>query len=64
VGPLTLGTDKLWSWIAKTDIYGADIYLHLKIPLRYNPKCKGYRKATKSKNGQRYKKYRPCEAYG
>lgn len=64
LGPLTLGTDKLWSWIAKSDIYGADIYLHLKIPIHYNPKCKGYRKANKSKNGQRYKKYRPCEAYG
>ncbi len=63
-GPLTIGTDKLWSWITNTNLFGADIYAHLKIPLRYHPKCKGRFKANKSQNGEKHKKYRPCEAYG
>lgn len=40
VGPLTLGTDKLINWIAKSDIYGADIYVYLKVPIQYHPKCR------------------------
>ena len=40
LGPLTVGTDKLISWISRTDLYGADIYMHLKIPIQYNPKCR------------------------
>jgi hypothetical protein len=64
LGPITIGTDKLLSWIQRTDLYGADIYFHLKLPFRYHPKCKGRFKPVKSTNGQKYKKYRPCEAYG
>lgn len=64
LGPITLGTDKLWSWISRTNLYGADIYFHLKVPIRYNLKCKGRMKSIKFKNGERHKKYRPCEAYG
>ncbi len=40
LGPLTVGTDKLISWISRTDLYGVDIYMHLKIPIQYNPKCR------------------------
>ncbi|MFT5858654.1 MAG: hypothetical protein ACI865_000742 [Flavobacteriaceae bacterium] len=64
IGPLSIGSDKLISWIKRSDLYGMDIYAHLKIPLRYHPKCKGRLKGVKKGKGQRYKKYRPCEAYG
>jgi len=40
LGPLTVGTDKIWSWIANTNLYGADVYVHLKVPIRSNPKCR------------------------
>lgn len=64
IGPLTLGTDKFINWFVNSDIYGADFYFHLKVPLRYHPKCKGKFSPNKSKNGRRYKKYIPCDAYG
>ncbi|MDG1333126.1 MAG: DUF5723 family protein [Crocinitomicaceae bacterium] len=64
LGPLSIGTDKLGHWIKRSNLYGADIYFHLKIPLRYHPKCRGRVKGIKSKNGQRHKKYVPCDAYG
>jgi len=64
LGPLSIGTDKLGHWIKRSNLYGADIYFHLKIPLRYHPKCRGRVKGIKSKNGQRYKRYVPCDAYG
>lgn len=63
IGPITIGTDKLISWIAKSDLYGADIYAHLKVPIRYHPKCKGKFSPAKFENGQKYKKYHPCDAY-
>lgn len=64
LGPLTIGTDKLLSWIMQSNLFGADVYFHLKIPIRYNPKCKGRFKPNSFKNGEKHKKYRPCEAYG
>lgn len=62
---LTIGTDKLLSLFGNTDLYGGDIYAHVKIPIFYNPKC---RKRAKS----RHKQYSPknirkkkadCDAY-
>ncbi len=64
IGPLSIGSDKIISWVKQSKIYGMDIYMHLKIPLRYHPKCKGKLKSIKKGKGQKYKKYRPCEAYG
>lgn len=63
LGPITLGTDKLWNWLAVSDLYGADIYFHLKIPLRYHPDCKDKFRPIDFINGQKHKKYHPCEAY-
>lgn len=66
LGPLTIGSDKLISWIKRSDLYGADVYAYLKVPIRYHPKCKsryGGAKAIKAQNGQKYKKYHPCDAY-
>jgi len=62
---LTLGTDKLLSiFNRRGDIYGGDIYFHLKIPFFYHPKCKD---KIKSGNGgydpQKMRKRRTCEAY-
>lgn len=37
---LTIGTDKLFNWIIRSDVYGADFYFYLKVPLFRNPKCK------------------------
>jgi hypothetical protein len=64
LGPITIGSDKLISWIKNTNLFGADLYFHLKLPFRYHPKCKGKGDKTKFKNGEKHKKYRPCEAYG
>lgn len=39
-GIISLGTDNLLNWLKNDEIYGADVYLYTKIPLRYRPKCK------------------------
>jgi hypothetical protein len=62
-GPLSLGTDKLLNWIKQSNLYGADIYFHLKVPIRYNPKCRGRSKGSNNKNRQKRKRYVPCDAY-
>jgi len=62
---LTIGTDKLLSYFVKSDIYGADVYFDLKIPLFRNPKCKndgGSFSAGKGKKRGRGKKP-SCDAY-
>jgi hypothetical protein len=41
---LTIGTDKLFHWMGNNDLYGGDIYAHLKIPIFYHPKCKASRR--------------------
>jgi len=41
---LTIGTDKLLHWMGNSNLYGGDIYAHLKIPIFYHPKCKASRK--------------------
>lgn len=64
LGPLSIGTDKLLNWIKQSDLYGTDIYFHLKIPIRYNPKCKGRSKGRKKLKGQKGKRHVPCDAYG
>jgi hypothetical protein len=64
LGPLSIGSDKLLNWIKQSDLYGMDIYAHLKIPLRYHPKCKGRVKGIKKVNGEKHKRYHPCDAYG
>ncbi len=64
LGPLSIGTDKLGHWIKQSDLYGADLYFHLKIPLRYHPKCSGRSKGIKQKNGVKRKRHVPCDAYG
>ncbi|MBL4862054.1 MAG: hypothetical protein JKY09_03435 [Crocinitomicaceae bacterium] len=48
LGPITVGTDKLLSWINESDLYGTDIYVYLKLPFRYNPKCKSRLKRARS----------------
>ncbi|MES2588221.1 MAG: DUF5723 family protein [Bacteroidota bacterium] len=37
---LTIGTDKLMTILVDSDVYGADIYFALKVPIVYHPKCK------------------------
>lgn len=64
LGPLSIGTDKLGHWIKRSNLYGADIYFHLKIPLRYHPKCNGQSKGGSKKNRHQRKRYVPCDAYG
>lgn len=64
LGPVTLGTDKLLSWIANTDLFGADIFAHVKIPIRSNPKCRGRFRPGGNQNKGFKKKWKNCEAYG
>lgn len=64
---LTIGTDKLLNYFVPSDIYGADIYFHLKVPLFRNPKCKdrgrGGFGGRGNKGGFKGKKYPKCDAY-
>lgn len=62
---LTIGTDKLLHWMGKSNLYGGDIYAHLKIPIFYHPKCR----ANKHGGGTGYdpskirRRKDGCEAY-
>ena len=63
VGPLTLGTDKLINWFKKSNIYGADIYVYLKVPIKYSPSCKDRSKGNRSrgrKGRSRFKSPTDC----
>ena len=57
---LTIGTDKLLNIFIPSDLYGADIYAQLKVPLYKNPKCK-----DRSFNSKKARKKRKnlCDAY-
>ena len=61
---LTIGTDKLLHWIGTTNLYGGDIYAHVKVPIFYHPKC---RAGGRSGNGYDPSKIRRrkdnCDAY-
>ncbi len=62
---LTIGTDKLLNYFIKSNIYGADFYFYLKVPLFKNPKCKnrgGSYPRVKGKKRRKGKKI-PCDAY-
>jgi outer membrane protein OmpA-like peptidoglycan-associated protein len=37
LGPLALGTNDMGNWFGKKDLFGADLYLILKIPVPYGP---------------------------
>lgn len=52
---LIIGTDNLIPLIARTDLKGADIYIHLKIPILKSPKCrdKKHNKGKKGHSGKR-----------
>jgi hypothetical protein len=61
---LTIGTDKLLSWIAKTDVYGGDIYAHIKIPIMYHPKCKSKMKSASNYSPEKLRRRsHDCDAY-
>lgn len=57
---LTIGTDKLLSLFIPSDLYGADIYAMLKVPLFKNPKCKD--RGFNSKKARK-KRSKLCDAY-
>jgi hypothetical protein len=63
---LTIGTDKLFSWVGDTDLYGGDFYAHLKVPIFYNPKCRaGSRTDARSgrSGGVLRRRGKLCDAY-
>ena len=60
---LTIGTDKLLNYFVPSDLYGADFYFHLKIPLYKNPKCKDSRPYGSDRKGGFRTKYPKCDAY-
>ncbi len=60
---LTIGTDKLGSWIFKGDLYGTDIYAQIKLPLFRNPKCKRRGKGKKGRSYRGSKEWPHCDAY-
>ena len=63
---LTIGTDKLLHFMGNSNLYGGDIYAHLKIPIFYNPKCKAKNKrgGLNYQQGRlRRKKNNGCDAF-
>ncbi|MCW3070635.1 MAG: OmpA/MotB domain protein [Bacteroidetes bacterium] len=51
IGPLIVGTNSLGPWVARKDIYGADVYAMLKIPIMYGrPKDKDKDKVSDKKD--------------
>lgn len=62
---LTIGTDKLLNYFIKSNIYGADIYFYLKVPLFKNPKCKNRSGSNSRSKGSKKRKGKkiPCDAY-
>lgn len=60
---LTIGTDKLLNYFIPSDIYGADFYFHLKVPLFRNPKCKDRLPFGSDRKGGFGAKYPKCDAY-
>lgn len=61
---LTIGTDKLFHWIGKSNLYGGDIYAHLKIPIFYHPKCRaGKGRTTGYDPGKIRRRKDNCDAY-
>ncbi|NOQ70905.1 MAG: hypothetical protein GQ574_02825 [Crocinitomix sp.] len=60
---LTIGTDKLLNFFVPSDIYGADFYFHLKVPLFRNPKCGNSRAFGSDRKGGFGKSFPKCDAY-
>lgn len=61
---ITIGTDKLGSFMGKNHTYGSDIYFHLKIPITRHPKCRG--RLAKGNSGlwrELKSRSHPCDAY-
>ncbi len=60
---LTIGTDKLLNYFIPSDLYGADFYFHLKVPLFRNPKCRDYKPFGSDRKGRFGTRYPKCDAY-
>ncbi|MFA7274689.1 MAG: DUF5723 family protein [Crocinitomicaceae bacterium] len=64
---LTIGTDKLLSLVGTSQVYGADIYAALKIPIFYNPQCRTKMKNKNRSEAAKQKKFKKkmndCPAY-
>jgi outer membrane protein OmpA-like peptidoglycan-associated protein len=51
IGPLIVGTNSLGPWVARKDIYGADVYTMLKVPIMYKrPKDRDKDKVSNKKD--------------
>ncbi len=60
----TIGTDKLIDLFFDNKMYGSDIYVYVKIPFFYHPKCRSKLKRTDSYNpGFIKRRSHPCDAY-
>lgn len=58
---MTIGTDKLVPFLFDSDVYGADIYFALKIPIVYHPKCRDGKRDQINYYPKRYRwKSRSC----
>lgn len=60
---LTVGTDKLGSWLFKSDLYGSDIFAQIKLPLFRNPKCKKRSRGGKGRSRRGGRDLPHCDAY-
>ena len=60
---LIIGTDQLLPFLKRTDIYSADIYFYLKIPILKSPECKKVNFKDKKARGHYRKILCPAWAY-
>jgi len=61
---LTIGTDKLLHWFGNSNLYGGDIYAHIKVPIFYHPKCKANRKSGMNYDPSKIRRRKDnCDAY-
>ncbi len=60
----TIGTDKLINMFFDSDMFGSDVYVYIKIPLFYHPKCKKKMKGNKTYDpGMIRRRSNSCDAY-
>ena len=61
---LTIGTDKLLHWMGNSNLYGGDVYAHIKVPIFYHPKCKATFKAGHNYDPSKIRRRKDgCDAY-
>ena len=60
---LTIGTDKLFSWIGNGDLRGMDFYFQIKVPIYSHKKCRASNKKGLGGQPRFRQRVKGCDAY-